>query len=233
MGAGGGDCEAMRAELLRPGLSGGRGNNPPGWTATGVATARGLTAGFSTFAGATGLALVARGFDSDLAADFGMDLITDLVSGLASLPGIPALAGTGLATACLLTAEVTDLAEDFLASGLTAEGTFFRAGLAAADLDDGTGLDAGLAVDLTGGLADFAGLATGLPGLATGFAATFCSGLAFTALFTLIFKPLPADGFAVVLDRVFAGAFAVAAGFFFAVLAAAFMIGLLSKSASL
>ena len=129
------------------------------------------------------------------------------------------------------------MAEDFLVSGLTAEGTFFRAGLAAADLDDATGLAAGLTValtvDLTEGLADLPGLATGLPGLATGFAATFGSGLAFTALFTLIFKPLLADGFAVVLDRVFAGAFAGAAGFFFAVLAAAFMIRLLSKSASL
>ena len=219
----------MRAELLRPGLSGGRGNKPPGWTATGAAAARGVTASFSTFAGATGLALVARGFDSDLVADFGMVLITDLVSGLASLPEIPGLAGTGLATACLLAAGITDLADEFLAAGLTADATFFRAGLADTDLDDATGLAVDLAVDLAGGLAD---LATGLPGLATGFAATFTSGLAFTALFTLCFALLLAAGFAVALDMFFAAAFTGAAGFFLAVLAAAFMIGLLSKSAS-
>ena len=213
--------------------------------ATGVAAARGVTAGFSTFAGATGLALAARGFDSDLAVDFGMDLITDLASGLASLPEIPGLAGTGLATACLLAAGVTDLAEDFLAAGFAADNAFFGAGLVAADLVEATGratgFDAGftagltedLAGDLASGLASgLAGGLTGLPDLTTALLATLGAGLAFA----VVFNPLRTAGFTVVLDRVFAGAFAGAftgaAGFFLAVLAAAFMIGLLSKSAS-
>jgi hypothetical protein len=179
----------------------------------------------------TGLAAdfagLATDFDSGLADGFGLDLITDLVSGLAGLPEVPDLAGTGLATACLLAAEVTDLPEDFLASGFTADAAFFRAGLADADLEDATGfaddLAAGFTADLAGGLAAFADLATGLAGLT----ATFGAGLAFTALFA----PVLAAGFPVdfgVLDIVLAGTLAGVAGFF---LTAAFMICLLSKSA--
>ena len=219
----------MRAELLRPGLSGGRGNNPPGWTATGAVAAGGVTTDFSTFAEATGLALAARGFDSDLAVDVGEDLITDLISGLASLPEVPGLAGTGLPTACVLVVEVMDLAEGFLASELTTDAPFFRAGMAGADLEDATGLPVNLTVALTGNLAGgLAAWATGLPGLAIGLATTFSCGLAFPALFTLLW----AAAFAVVLDRVFAGALTGDAGFFLTVLAAAFMISLLWKSAS-
>lgn len=194
-----------------------------------AATATGVSAGFSTFAGATGLALAARGFDSDLAADFGMVLITDLISGLASLPEIPGLAGTGLATAGLLAAGATDLAEDFLASGFAADKAFFGAGLAAADLDDATGRTTGFDAGFDAGLADdLAEDLTGLADLTTGLLATLAAGLAFA----VVLDPLRAAGFAVVLDRVLAGAFAGAAGFFLAVLAAAFIIGLLSKSAS-
>ena len=267
MGAGGGACEAMRAELLRPGLSGGRGSKPPGCSATG-ATATGVTAGFSTFAGAIGLALAARGFDSDLAADFGMVLITDLVSGLTSLPEAPGLAGTGLATACLRAAGVSDLAEDFLASDFAAGNAFLKAGLVAADLDEASGrtggfdvgfaasFNAGFGVDFTTGLiADFdagftagftavlagdlagnfpddlaAGLAggfTGLPDVTTALLA----GLGAGVVLAVVFNPLRTTGFAVALCRVFPAVFIGAAGFFLAVLAAAFMIGLLWKSA--
>lgn len=153
-----------------------------------------------------------------------MDLITDLVSGLTGLPELPGLAGTGLATACLLAAGVIDLAEDFLASGFTADAAFFKAGLADADFEDAVGLAEDFAADLTGGLAAFAGLATDLPDLATGLTATFGTGLTWAVLFA----PLLAAGFAGVLDIVFAGALAGVAGFF---LATAFIICLLSKSA--
>lgn len=199
-----------------------------GAAGTGAATAAGVAADFSAFTTtpglATGFALTATDFDSGLAEGFGVDLITDLVSGLAGLPELPGLAGTGLATACLLAAGVIDLAEDFLASGFTADAAFFRAGLADADLEDATGftedLAAGFTAGLEGGLPALADLATGLPGLT----ATFGAGLAFTALFA----PVLAAGFAMVLDIVFAGALAGVAGFF---LATAFMICLLSKSA--
>ena len=187
------------------------------------------------------MALAARGFGSDFAADFGMVLITDLVSGLASLPEIPGLAGTGLVTACLVAAGVTDLTEDFLASGFAAGNAFFGADLAAADLDEAagratgfgadftTGLTAGLTAGLTEDLAgDLASGLTGLPDLTTGLLASLGAGPAFA----VVFNPLRTAGFTVILDRVLAGAFAGAAGFFLAVLAAVFIIGLLSKSAS-
>ena len=192
------------------------------------------------------MALAARGFDSVLAADFGMVLITDLVSGLTGLPEIPGLAGTGLAAACLLAAGVTDLAEDFLASGFEAGNAFFRAGLLVADLGEAvgraagfnagftTGLAAGLAKDLAGGLAvglavgltaDLAGSFTGLPDLTAGPLADLGAGRVFAAVFT----PLRAAGLAVALDGGFPAAFTGAAGFFLTVLAAAFMICLLAK----
>ena len=177
--------------------------------------------------------------------DFGIVLITDLVSGLASLPDIPGLTGTGLVTACLVAAGVTDLTEGFLASGFAAGNAFFGAGLVAADLDEAagratgfgagftTGLTAGLTAGLTEDLAgdlteDLASGLTGLPDLTTGLLARLGAGPAFA----LVFNSLRTAGFTVVLDRVLAGAFAGAAGFFLAVLAAVFIIGLLSKSAS-
>lgn len=234
----------MRAELLRPGLSGGRGNRPPGCTATGGATT----------GAATGLALGATGFDSDLGADFGMVLITDLVSGLSGLPEVPGLAGTGLAAACLVAAGVTNLVEDFFASGFAADATFLRSAPPAADLDEAmvrpTCLAAGLAASLTVGFAaDFtAGFTIDLTaGLTAGFtedlAAGFTGDLAadLTGLLAALgagldlavaFGPLEPGGFAVVPDTDFAEALAGAAGFFLTVLAAAFMTGLLSKSAS-
>ena len=205
--------------------------------ATGAATGAGVTACFSTFAGAAGLALETSVFESSLAEDFGLDLITDLVLGLAGLPELPGLAGTGLAAAWLPAADEMDFAEDFLTSGLTAGAAIFNAGLA----ED---LSTNFTTNLTGGLAAFAGLAASLTGLIDGLTATFGIGLAFEASFAApaaaVFPPLLATGFIVVaLDIVFAGPLAGGAGFLLvdlpvvAVLAAAFMIGLLSNSARL
>ena len=166
-----------------------------------------------------------------------MVLITDLVSGLTSLPEIPGLAGTGLATACLRAAGVSDLAEDFLASGFAAGNVFFMAGPVAAVLDEASGRTTGLIADFDAGFTDdlakdlagdLAGGFTGLPNLTAGLLAGLGAGVALA----VVFNPLRTAGFAVALGRIFPAAFTGAAGFFLAVLAAAFIIGLLWKSAS-
>lgn len=158
MGAGGGDCDAMRAELRRPGFKGGRGNSPPGWGTAGAAawtTGAALTVGLPAF---TALALTpcagveAGVFNTGWERVFGMVLITDFVSGLADLPEAPVFAGTGWATAFLLAAGTAGLLEGFFAAGLTTTlaaltgAAFFGAGRVAAAWDAAAGLTKPLTV---------------------------------------------------------------------------------------
>ncbi len=184
MGAGGGICEWIRAELLRPGFSGGGGGScedfSGGRTTGAGAAGAGATTAFGTLAG--GLTAL-TGFD----AAFGAGFAAGLGAGLAALAGATGFFGAGFAAALTGLATGLALTAGFLAAGFTGDlgtGFFAAAGLAiflAAGFT--TALTAFLATGFTA-FALTAGLAA-LTGVFVFFAGAFTQCLLWMPLLSL------------------------------------------------